>query len=63
MPNVKLYCYLLLIHCRPVAGILFGDLMGIDVVGGLLNIVNTLGEQGLVGLLVAIILVHLFTKE
>ena len=46
-----------------LAGILFGDLMGIDVVGGLLNIVNTLGEQGLVGLLVAIILVHLFTKE
>ena len=36
-----------------LAGILFGDLMGIDVVGGLLNIVNTLGEQGLVGLLVA----------
>ena len=46
-----------------LAGILFGDLMGIDVVGGLLNIVNTLGEQGLVGLLVAIILIHLFTKE
>ena len=46
-----------------LAGILFGDLMGIDVVGGLLSIVNTLGEQGLVGLLVAIILIHLFTKE
>ena len=44
-----------------VAGIVFGDLMGIDVVGGLL--VNTLGEAGFVGLLVAIILVHLFTKE
>ena len=46
-----------------LAGILFGDLMGVDVVGGLLNIVNTLGEAGFVGLLVAIILVHLFTKE
>lgn len=46
-----------------VAGIVFGDLMGIDVVGGLLGLVNTLGEAGFVGLLVAIILVHLFTKE
>ena len=52
-----------LIGLGVLAGILFGDLMGIDVVGGLLNIVNTLGEQGLVGLLVAIILIHLFTKE
>ena len=46
-----------------LADILFGDLMGVDVVGGLLNLVNTLGESGLVGLLVAIILIHLFTKE
>ena len=46
-----------------VAGIVFGDLMGIDVVGGLLNLVNSLGEAGFVGLLVAIILIHLFTKE
>ena len=46
-----------------VAGIVFGDLMGIDVVGGLLGLVNQLGEAGFVGLLVAIILVHLFTKE
>jgi len=46
-----------------LAGILFGDLMGVDVVGGLLNIVNTLGEAGFVGLLVAILLIHLFTKE
>ena len=46
-----------------VAGIVFGDLMGIDVVGGLLGLVNTLGEAGFVGLLVAIILVHLFTKD
>ena len=46
-----------------VAGIVFGDLMGIDVVGGLLGLVNKLGEAGFVGLLVAIILVHLFTKE
>ena len=46
-----------------LAGILFGDLMGVDVVGGLLNIVNTLGEAGFVGLLVAILLIHLFTRE
>ena len=46
-----------------VAGIVLGDLMGIDVVGGLLGLVNQLGEAGFVGLLVAIILVHLFTKE
>ena len=46
-----------------LAGILFGDLMCVDVVGGLLNIVNTLGEAGFVGLLVAILLIHLFTKE
>jgi|TARA_R110000772_G_C13059182_1_gene415077 hypothetical protein len=46
-----------------VAGIVFGDLMGIDVVGGLLGLVSTLGEAGFVGLLVAIILVHLFTKD
>jgi len=46
-----------------VAGIVFDDLMGIDVVGGLLGLVNQLGEAGFVGLLVAIILVHLFTKE
>ena len=46
-----------------LAGILFGDLMGVDVVGGLLNIDNTLGEAGFVGLLVAILLIHLFTKE
>ena len=46
-----------------VAGIVFGDLMGIDVVGGLLGLVNSLGEAGFVGLLVAIILIHLFTKE
>ena len=46
-----------------LAGILFGDLMGIDVVSGLLSLVNTLGESGIVGLLVAIILIHLFTKE
>ena len=46
-----------------VAGIVFGDLMGIDVVGGLLGLVNQLGEAGFVGLLVAIILIHLFTKE
>ena len=29
-----------------VAGIVFGDLMGIDVVGGLLGLVNQLGEAG-----------------
>ena len=46
-----------------VAGIVFGDLMGIDVVGGLLGLVNQLGEAGFVGLLVTIILVHLFTKD
>jgi|TARA_Y100000389_G_C17015914_1_gene296439 C4-dicarboxylate transporter len=46
-----------------VAGIVFGDLMGIDVVGGLLNLVNSLGNAGFTGLLVAIILIHLFTKE
>ena len=46
-----------------VAGIVFGDLMGIDVVGGLLNFVNSLGNAGFTGLLVAIILIHLFTKE
>ena len=46
-----------------LAGILFGDLMGVDVVGGLLNLVNTLDNAGLVGLLVAILLIHLFTKE
>ena len=46
-----------------VAGIVFGDLMGIDVVGGLLGLVNQLGEAGFVGLLVAIILIHLFTKD
>jgi len=52
-----------LIGLGVLAGIVFGDLMGIDVVGGLLGLVNTLGEAGFVGLLVAIILVHLFTKE
>jgi|TARA_R110000787_G_scaffold46511_1_gene112851 hypothetical protein len=46
-----------------VVGVLFGDLMGVNVVGGLLNLVNSLGEAGFVGLLVAIILIHLFTKE
>jgi len=46
-----------------VVGVLFGDLMGVNVVGGLLGLVNQLGEAGFVGLLVAIILVHLFTKE
>ena len=46
-----------------VAGIVFGDLMGIDVVGGLLNLVNSLGNAGFTGLLVAIILIHLFTKD
>ncbi len=52
-----------LIGLGVLAGILFGDLMGIDVVSGLLSLVNTLGESGIVGLLVAIILIHLFTKE
>jgi hypothetical protein len=46
-----------------VVGVLFGDLMGVNVVGGLLNLVNSLGEAGFVGLLVAIILIHLFTKD
>ena len=46
-----------------VVGVLFGDLMGVNVVGGLLGLVNSLGEAGFVGLLVAIILIHLFTKE
>ena len=52
-----------LIGLGVVVGILFGDLMGVNVVGGLLNLVNSLGEAGFVGLLVAIILIHLFTKE
>lgn len=52
-----------LIGLGVVAGILFGDLMGVNVVGGLLGLVNQLGEAGLVGLLVAILLIHLFTKE
>ena len=52
-----------LIGLGVVAGIVFGDLMGIDVVGGLLNLVNSLGNAGFTGLLVAIILIHLFTKE
>ena len=46
-----------------VVGVLFGDLMGVNVVAGLLTLVNSLGEAGFVGLLVAIILIHLFTKE
>ena len=46
-----------------VVGVLFGDLMGVYVVGGLLGLVSSLGEAGFVGLLVAIILIHLFTKE
>jgi hypothetical protein len=46
-----------------VVGVLFGDLMGVNVVGGLLGLVNSLGEAGFVGLLVAIILIHLFTKD
>ena len=46
-----------------VVGVLFGDLMGVNVVGGLLNLVNSLGNAGFTGLLVAIILIHLFTKE
>ena len=46
-----------------VVGVLFGDLMGVNVVGGLLGLVSSLGEAGFVGLLVAIILIHLFTKE
>lgn len=46
-----------------VAGIIFGDLMGINVVGGLLSLIQSLGDAGFVGLLVAIILIHLFTKE
>jgi hypothetical protein len=37
--------------------------MGVNVVAGLLTLVNSLGEAGFVGLLVAIILIHLFTKE
>ena len=52
-----------LIGLGVVVGILFGDLMGVNVVGGLLGLVSTLGEAGFVGLLVAIILVHLFTKD
>ena len=46
-----------------VVGVLFGDLMGVYVVGGLLGLVSSLGEAGFVGLLVAIFLIHLFTKE
>ena len=46
-----------------VVGVLFGDLMGVNVVGGLLGLVSSLGEAGFVGLLVAIILIHLFTKD
>ena len=56
-------CIMGLIGLGVVAGILFGNLLGTDVVGGLLSVVNTLGEAGLVGLLVAIILIHVFTKE
>ena len=52
-----------LIGLGVVVGILFGDLMGVNVVGGLLGLVSSLGEAGFVGLLVAIILIHLFTKE
>jgi C4-dicarboxylate transporter len=46
-----------------VAGIVFGSFLSIDVVGGLLGLVTTLGNAGFVGLLVTIILIHLFTKE
>ena len=52
-----------LIGLGVVVGVLFGDLMGVNVVGGLLGLVSSLGEAGFVGLLVAIILIHLFTKE
>jgi len=34
-----------------------------DVVGNLLGLDNGLGEQGLVGLIVAIILISLFSKD
>lgn len=46
-----------------VVGIVFGSFLSIDVVGGLLGLVTTLGNAGFVGLLVTIILIHLFTKE
>ena len=46
-----------------VVGIVFGNFLSIDVVGGLLGLVTTLGNAGFVGLLVTIILIHLFTKE
>lgn len=34
-----------------------------DVVGNLLSLVSGLGDQGLVGLIVAIILISLFSKD
>ena len=46
-----------------LAGILFGDLMGVDVVGGLLNIVNTLGEAGFVGLVALVIVAYFFVDK
>jgi|TARA_R110000744_G_scaffold200853_1_gene319998 hypothetical protein len=52
-----------LIGLGVVSGIVFGDLLGVDVVGGLLGLVTKLGDAGFVGLLVTIILVHLFTKD
>jgi hypothetical protein len=48
-----------------VAGIVFGDSLLIigDVVGNLTSLVQGLGESGLVGLIVAIILIGLFDSK
>lgn len=47
-----------------VAGLLFGNTVMIgDVVGNITALVSALGEGGLVGLLVAIIIIHLLSEK
>lgn len=53
-----------LIALGVVSGIVFGDTIIIsDVVGNITTLVQSLGENGLVGLIVAIILLNLFSSK
>jgi len=53
-----------LIALGVVSGIVFGDTIIIsDVVGNITALVQSLGENGLVGLIVAIILLNLFSSK
>ena len=48
-----------LIGLGVVAGILFGDFMGYDVIGSIMGVVSMLAENGVVGLLTLAILIGL----